>query len=101
MLYILEHIWYSIGTMSENQVIPPVPESRVDRYKWIDHVVSLGLSVAKACRIAEIPRTSYYQLYLPKKGRGNSDESRGTQPEGQATDEGTLSADQDSGQEGS
>lgn len=52
--------------MSENLVIPPVPEERQQKYLWIDKMVELGWSVVRACEMAEVPKISYYKLYKNK-----------------------------------
>lgn len=51
----------------ENPVFPPVPESRAERYKWIDRMVAAGLKVKRACEMAGVPEISYYKIHRAKK----------------------------------
>lgn len=53
--------------MSQNLVIPPVPESREDKYLWIDKMVELGWTVVRACKMAGVPKISYYKLHKAKE----------------------------------
>lgn len=48
--------------MSEKPVIPPIPEDRPGKYRWITEMVALGFKVGAACKMAGVPTVSYYKI---------------------------------------
>lgn len=49
--------------MEEILAIDPVPEGREDKYLWIDRMVARGFKVQDACKVAGVPRGSYYMIH--------------------------------------
>ena len=43
--------------------IDPVPDSRQEKYEWIDRMVARGFKCGDACQVAGVPRGSYYMLH--------------------------------------
>lgn len=48
--------------MSENLAIPPMPEDRPGKYRWIQQMVDLGFKVRVACKMAGVPEVSFYKI---------------------------------------
>ncbi len=63
--------------MDEILAIDPVPNTRQEAYHWIDRMVARGFKIIDVCRLAGIPRGSYYMLHKrkPVVGRDMGDEN--------------------------
>lgn len=48
--------------MPDNLAIPPIPEDRPGKYRWITEMVALGFTVKAACALAGVPAVSYYKI---------------------------------------